>query len=77
MQIEAHMLAFGSQDFVDIKLIEQAVDLLREGRLVAFPTETVYGLGVDASSLDVLKRLYQVKGKTNYPSGYRTFGICG
>jgi L-threonylcarbamoyladenylate synthase len=41
--------------------IARAADLLREGRLVAFPTETVYGLGADASSPAALRRLYAVK----------------
>ena len=37
--------------------------LLRAGRLVAFPTETVYGLGADATSSPALQRLYAVKGR--------------
>jgi L-threonylcarbamoyladenylate synthase len=41
--------------------IERAADVLRAGGLVAFPTETVYGLGADASSGDALARLYAVK----------------
>jgi L-threonylcarbamoyladenylate synthase len=43
--------------------IERAVAILREGGLVAFPTETVYGLGADASNRDALRRLYAVKGR--------------
>lgn len=43
--------------------IERAVELLRQGRLVAFPTETVYGLGADASNRSALGRLYAVKGR--------------
>ena len=41
--------------------IAKAVKLLKEGRLVAFPTETVYGLGADASDADAVARLYEVK----------------
>jgi L-threonylcarbamoyladenylate synthase len=41
--------------------IERAVAVLRAGGLVAFPTETVYGLGADASNPDALARLYEVK----------------
>jgi L-threonylcarbamoyladenylate synthase len=41
----------------------RAVDVLRAGGLVAFPTETVYGLGADASSSDAVHRLYAVKGR--------------
>ena len=41
--------------------IARAAQLLRAGGLVAFPTETVYGLGADASNAQALARLYAVK----------------
>ena len=43
--------------------IADAASALRDGRLVAFPTETVYGLGADARNLDALKRLFAAKGR--------------
>jgi L-threonylcarbamoyladenylate synthase len=43
--------------------IDRAVDALRRGLLVAFPTETVYGLGADARSPEALARLYAAKGR--------------
>src|SRR4029077_3774444 len=43
--------------------VDRAAQILREGGLVAFPTETVYGLGADASSGAALRRLYAVKGR--------------
>jgi len=43
--------------------IEKAARLLRAGGLVAFPTETVYGLGADASNAAAMARLYAVKGR--------------
>src|SRR5258705_2666153 len=43
--------------------IRRAVEILRAGGLVAFPTETVYGLGADASSAAAVARLYAVKGR--------------
>src|SRR5688572_9238612 len=43
--------------------IRKAADLLRAGGLVAFPTETVYGLGADAASAKAVARLYAVKGR--------------
>jgi L-threonylcarbamoyladenylate synthase len=43
--------------------VEDAVAVLRRGGLVAFPTETVYGLGCDAENVDALRRLYSVKGR--------------
>ena len=48
--------------------VGRAVRVLRRGGLVAFPTETVYGLGADAESDDALARLYAVKGRpTDHP----------
>ncbi|HUI48370.1 MAG TPA: L-threonylcarbamoyladenylate synthase [Acidimicrobiia bacterium] len=44
-------------------MIDRAVETLRAGGLVAFPTETVYGLGADASNPAALKRLFDVKGR--------------
>jgi L-threonylcarbamoyladenylate synthase len=41
--------------------IRKAAEILRAGGLVAFPTETVYGLGADASSAKAVTRLYSVK----------------
>ncbi|MSO78564.1 MAG: threonylcarbamoyl-AMP synthase [Acidimicrobiia bacterium] len=43
--------------------IEQAATILHDGGLVAFPTETVYGLGCDARNPRALQRLYEVKGR--------------
>jgi L-threonylcarbamoyladenylate synthase len=43
--------------------IARAADTLRRGGLVAFPTETVYGLGADADGPAALARLYAVKGR--------------
>jgi L-threonylcarbamoyladenylate synthase len=41
----------------------QAAQSLKEGSLVAFPTETVYGLGADATNEEAVARIYQVKGR--------------
>lgn len=41
----------------------RGADILRAGGLVAFPTETVYGLGADASSAAAVARLYSAKGR--------------
>ena len=45
------------------KEVRRAAEILRAGGLVAFPTETVYGLGADASSEKAMARLYAVKGR--------------
>jgi L-threonylcarbamoyladenylate synthase len=43
--------------------LKEAAISLRSGNLVAFPTETVYGLGVDATNKEAVAHLYQVKGR--------------
>jgi L-threonylcarbamoyladenylate synthase len=43
--------------------IRRAAEILRAGGLVAFPTETVYGLGADASNAAAVARLYTAKGR--------------
>ncbi|HTE14188.1 MAG TPA: L-threonylcarbamoyladenylate synthase [Burkholderiales bacterium] len=43
--------------------IVRAVTLLRAGGLVAFPTETVYGLGADASNAEAVKKIFAAKGR--------------
>ncbi|MBT8399045.1 MAG: threonylcarbamoyl-AMP synthase, partial [Rhodothermia bacterium] len=40
-----------------------AAEIVRAGRLAAFPTETVYGLGADALNDDAVRRVYEVKGR--------------
>jgi len=43
--------------------IEKAAEILRAGGLVAFPTETVYGLGADASNPAAVKKIFAAKGR--------------
>jgi len=43
--------------------IARAAQLLRDGKLVAFPTETVYGLGADAGNPAAVRRIFEVKGR--------------
>lgn len=43
--------------------LEQALDFLQQGELVAFPTDTVYGLGAMAFDAQAIDRLYQAKGR--------------
>jgi len=53
---------------IDRTIIIDAVAKLRIGNLVAFPTETVYGLGADATNESAVSRIYEVKGRpTNHP----------
>ena len=50
----------------DEKAINAAAALLRAGRLVAFPTETVYGLGADATNPDAVLSIYETKGRPRF-----------
>ena len=51
-----------------IESLNQAAKRLQIGALVAFPTETVYGLGVDAENEPAVARMYEVKGRpANHP----------
>jgi L-threonylcarbamoyladenylate synthase len=45
------------------RLILTAAEVLRRGGLVAFPTETVYGLGADAFNADAVKQIFVAKGR--------------
>jgi len=48
--------------------ISNAAKALKDGHLVAFPTETVYGLGADATNEKAVSRIYSVKGRpSNHP----------
>ena len=48
--------------------IARAAALLRAGGVVAFPTETVYGLGADAANDEALRRIFSIKGRpTDHP----------
>src|SRR5687768_13378323 len=46
-----------------MRIIIQAAAILRSGRLVAFPTETVYGLGADATDAAAVGKIFAVKGR--------------
>jgi len=43
--------------------IEKAVELLKSGNLVAFPTDTVYGIGADAFNKSAVERIFTAKGR--------------
>ena len=47
----------------DAVAIEDAAEIIRSGGLVAFPTETVYGLGADGFNEAACRRLYEIKGR--------------
>ncbi len=51
---------------LDEKSIAIAGQLIREGRLVAFPTETVYGLGGDATNGEAVAAIFEAKGRPHF-----------
>lgn len=55
----------GIQD-IDQAAVAAAARVLEQGRLVAFPTETVYGLGADAENPEAVARIYAAKGRPSF-----------
>lgn len=50
-------------DNIDENIIEIAAEIIKSGGLVAFPTETVYGLGANALDSEASKKIYEAKGR--------------
>ncbi|MCZ6764199.1 MAG: L-threonylcarbamoyladenylate synthase [Alphaproteobacteria bacterium] len=53
----------GRHHFIGARDIDRAAARLRDGGLVAFPTETVYGLGADAANDEAVARIFEIKGR--------------
>ena len=52
-----------SAEPINMEYISEASEILRKGGLVAFPTETVYGLGGDAKDKEASRKIYAAKGR--------------
>lgn len=52
-----------SEEPINIEYIREASEILKKGGLVAFPTETVYGLGGDATDKEASRKIYAAKGR--------------
>ena len=50
--------------------IQEAAALLRKNEVVAFPTETVYGLGGNANSDEAVVKIYEARGTLRQPVNY-------
>ncbi len=46
------------------KIVKKAARIIKDGGLVAFPTETVYGLGADALNEEAVRKIFEVKGRS-------------
>ncbi|MEJ2118315.1 MAG: Sua5/YciO/YrdC/YwlC family protein, partial [Alphaproteobacteria bacterium] len=51
---------------ISLNALEKAAHILREGGLVAFPTETVYGLGANAFEGRAVARIFEAKGRPRF-----------
>ncbi len=49
-------------------IINQAVEVLRRGGLILYPTDTVWGIGCDATNSDAVDKIYRLKGNTTKES---------
>ncbi len=56
------IIAIDSEN-IDKKKIQKAAKIIQKGGLVAFPTETVYGLGADALNKKAVKKIFEAKGR--------------
>ena len=55
-----------SEDFeIDV---EQSLDVLRKGGVILYPTDTIWGLGCDATNTEAVKRIYQIKQREDTKS---------
>jgi len=48
---------------INEKAVQEAAAMLQQGKIIAFPTETVYGLGADATDEKAVEKIFQVKGR--------------
>lgn len=60
---EVHTAVYPVTDQGAQAALQQAAQVLRRGGLVAFPTETVYGLGADGTDPEAVARIYRAKGR--------------
>lgn len=56
-------IIFNMKDKININEIEKASNLIKEGKLVLFPTETVYGIGADGLNEQAVKNIFIAKGR--------------
>lgn len=48
---------------IDMEAIEKGAEIIKKGGVIAFPTETVYGLGADALNKEAVKKIFEAKGR--------------
>lgn len=60
------MTKYLKKEEIDDEAIFEISNALKEGKLVVFPTDTVYGIGTNAYDSNACKRIYEVKGRPKY-----------
>ena len=43
------------------KFLDKIVEFLKKGKVIAYPTDTIYGLGCDALNMPAIKKIYKIK----------------
>lgn len=52
-------------NYKNTKNLDGVVSLLREGKLVVYPTDTIYGIAADINNIDAIKKIYVTKNRSN------------
>jgi len=47
----------------DMKILKEAVNVMKRGGLIIYPTETCYGIGADATNIESIQKIYEIKGR--------------
>lgn len=59
------MIIYNEKDNLNLEDIKNASNFIKEGNLVIFPTETVYGIGADGLNKDAINAIFKAKGRKN------------
>ena len=54
---------FNWKDKINIEELKQCADIINNNGIIVFPTETVYGIGANAFSIEAVKKIYLAKGR--------------
>ena len=60
------MTQYLKKEEINDEVIDEIANALKEGKLVIFPTDTVYGIGTNAYDGEACEKIYQVKGRPKY-----------
>ena len=61
--METKIFKISSNEIENDKIIKETAEIIKQNGLVVFPTETVYGLGADATSKIAAKKIFEAKGR--------------